>query len=262
MKETSKIYLDIESLLDIRQAILSKLMNIKDLVEYINSDEYNFRKTDIFPIDMSSYKSINDKHEIDLLERSTVTFILNAVRSKLENLEKRNSFYGETKIPEVLLNIYPFNLNEKQIDILQNLLFVKLDSKCIITVINKPISELTPYFIKSLDIIVCYIYNFTEWLNKHTDALSVTKIPDTMFYFPSIYKLEDTNNELEKINKLGFKDIFSYIEFLYSSIANITFLPIIFYTNIVTATSIIDKYNIELKNTKLGDQDGDSKSEV
>lgn len=257
MKETSKLYVDIESILDIRQAILSKLMNLEDLTNYVNSNDYNFRKNDIFPIDMNTYNNFNNKKEIDLLSRSTITYIVNTLRTKLMNLEKRNTYYGESKVPEILLNIYPFNLNEEQVKIIQNLLFIKLDSKCMINIINKPISEITPYFIKSLDIITCYIYNFSEWLDKHTDALSVTKLPDTIFYFPSIYKIQDDANELDKITKLGFKDIFAYLEFLLSSITNINFLPIVFYSNIVTSSTLIDKYNEELKDTKLGESDGD-----
>ena len=57
MTETSKIYVDIESLLDLRQAILSKLMNPKDLIDFVNTEEYNFRTTDNFAkVDMTKYE--------------------------------------------------------------------------------------------------------------------------------------------------------------------------------------------------------------
>jgi len=263
MKETAKILVDLDSLLDIRQAILSNLLNIEDLTNLINSEEYNFRDTDIFPnIDKDKYDEINNNRTDNLLPRSTISYILNILKTKIVNLEKRNTFYGETKTPEIILNIYPYNLTKEQIEHIQNLLFIKLDSKCLVNVINKSIEELTPYFIKSSDIITCFIYDFTIWLEKHTDALSAVKLPDTLFYFPSIYKIKYDKKQLEEINKLGFKDLFSYVEYLYSSVANISFLPIVFYSNIITASILIEKYNDVLKNTKLGDNDGDSSTEI
>ena len=94
MTETSKIYVDIESLLDIRQAILSKLMNPKDLIDFVNTEEYNFRSTDNFAkVDMAKYEEIYKSPTLDLLQRSTVTFIVNTIRTKLMNLEKRNALY-------------------------------------------------------------------------------------------------------------------------------------------------------------------------
>ena len=263
MKETNKILVDIESLFDIRQAMLSKLTNIDNLVNLVNSEEYNHRKVDIFKdIDMAEYEKINNNKTVDLLQRSTVTYIINVLKSKVQTLEKRNNFYGETKAPEIILNIHPFNLSEEQVNVLQNLLFVKLDSKCLITIISKSNAELTPHFIKSLSIIVCIIYNFSEWLSHNTDALNTIKLPDVLFYFPSVYKIEDTNNEMEKITKQGFKDVFSYLEFLLSSVANINFLPILFYSNLITASILVDQYNDELKNVSLGDDDGDISTEV
>ena len=77
MADTSKIYVDIESLLDVRQAILSKLMDPVKLAEFVVSDEYSFRKTDIFKnVDMVEYEKIYKDMTVDLLQRTTVTFIV------------------------------------------------------------------------------------------------------------------------------------------------------------------------------------------
>lgn len=263
MSETSKIYVDIESLLDLRQAILSKLMDPKSLLDFINSEEYNFRNTDNFTnVDMTKYEEIYKSMTIDLLQRSTVTFIVNTIRTKLMNLEKRNALYGESKKPEVFFNIYPFNVTQAQADALQNLLFIKLGKCCLVSIINKPIKEVGPFFIKSMNFTACFIYRVSEWIEQHTDSLNNIKLHDTLIYFPSIYKVEDVDNEIEKIRKLGFRDIFGYVEFLLSSAVNINFLPIVFYNNIVTSSILIDNYNKDLSKTSLGDNDGNISDEV
>ena len=263
MTDTSKIFVDIESLLDIRQAILSKLMDPVKLAEFVVSDDYSFRKTDIFKnVDMVEYDKLSKNLSIDLLQRSTVTYIVNTIKTKLMNLQKRNTYYGETKTPEILLNVYPFDFNEKQAEALQNLFFVKLGSCCLITLIKKPIEEITPYFIKSLDINTCYIYHANIWIEKHTDTLNKMKLPDTLLYFPAICKVEDDTNEIAKITKMGFKDIFGYVEFLLSSAVNINFLPVLFYNNIVSSSLLIDKYNEGLAKSSLGDHDVNIGDEV
>lgn len=263
MNNTSKIYVDIESLLDLRQAILSKLMDTEALLDFINSDEYNFRNTDNFAnVDMTKYEEVYKSMTVDILHHSTVTFIINTIRTKLMNLEKRNALYGESKSPEVVLNIYPFDMTQKQIEALQNLLFIKLDKCCFVSIINKPIKEISPYFIKNMNFTACFIYRASEWIEQHTDTLNSIKLPDTLLYFPAIYKVEDKTNEIDKIKKLGFKDVFGYVEFLLSSAVNINFLPIVFYSNIITSSILIDKYNKDLSKTSLGENDGDISSEI
>lgn len=263
MTDTSKIYVDIESLLDIRQAVISKLIDPVKLAEFVVSEEYSFRTTDIFKnVDMVEYDKIYSNLTVDLLQRSTITYIVNTIKTKLMNLQKRNAYYGESKPPEVLLNVYPFDLTKSQADALQNLFFLKLGSCSIVTLINKPVEEITPYFIKSLDINTCYIYRGNIWIEKHTDSLNTVKLPDTLLYFPSVYKLQDADDEIRKITKLGFKDIFGYVEFLLSSAVNINFLPILFYNNIVSSSILIDKYNEGLAKSSLGDFNGDISPEV
>ncbi len=57
--DTTKIYIDIDSLLDLRQAVLSRLMSLDQLTTYLQSEDYNFRTLDKFPIDMVQYAKIN-----------------------------------------------------------------------------------------------------------------------------------------------------------------------------------------------------------
>ena len=60
--------------------------------------------------------------------------------------------------------------------------------------------------------------------------------------------------------------MFNYTEFLLSSVANINFLPTVFYSNLITASRYLKKFNQELKDTDLTQDseeiDGDSIPEV
>lgn len=266
--DTGRVYVDIESLLDLRSAILSKLRDKEDLTTYLLSEEYNFRDIDKFPmINQEEYDSINSNKTNDLIPLSLITYIVNTLKTKIENLEKRNNFYNEKKTPEIVLNVHPFKLTEQQKNIIQNLLFIKLKTNTLVTVVDLPIKDISPYFINNSNFISCFIYNFQDWMNHHSSSLEKNKLTDTLLYFPALYSKEPEQKELEQITNLGFKDLFSYTEYLLSSVANINFLPVVFYSNIVTASLYLDKFNDALKKETLSKdveekKDGDSSPTV
>lgn len=269
MKETSKIYVDIESLLDLRAAVLLQLVKKDELLDYLNSEEYNFRQIDDFSVvNKDDYNRLDQDKPIDLIPCSVVTYILTSLKSKLNNLEKRNNFYNEKKVPEVLLNIYPFELSESQAKALQNMLFMKLETNTMVTIVRMSPKEVTPYFIKNSGVITTFMYSFKAWMNEHSTALEKTKLPDTIMYFPSLYHEKHDEKELQKITKLGFKDLFGYTEYLLSSVANINFLPVVFYSNLVTSSLYVDKFNDVLKDETLSPEseqekaNGDSSTKV
>lgn len=255
MKETSKIYVDLPSLLDLRMAMLRKLTTAEQLVEYLNSDEYNFRQIDEFKmVNQSQYKHLAENMTVDLIPASMVTYILVNLKMKLANLEKRNNFYNEKKVPEVLLNIYPFVLTDEQTKSLQNMLFVKLETNTMVTIIRMAPKDVTPYFIKTSGIITTFMYSFKDWMNCHTANLEKTKLPDVFMYFPSLAFDTVDEKDLQKIAKMGFKDIFGYTEYLFSSVTNINFLPVVFYTNLITASLYVEKFNDVLKDEPVSNE--------
>lgn len=257
-QKSAKIYVDIQSLLDTRQGVLAQLMEKEKLFEYINSDEYNFRNIDKFPVDMNEYNRINKEARVETLQNSMVTYIVELLKTKLFNMEKRNSFMGESKPPEILLNIYPYSLTEKQAELIKSALFVKLGLDCFIDVIKIKESDLTPYFIKNYNIIACFIYDVTHWLDIHLEALDKLKMPELLVYGPSLYKQFDNEKmkDIDEIRKMGFKDIFNYLEFFVMSVAGLSFLPVAFYSNVITASRIVEKFKSEVSKTSLAEEYG------
>lgn len=261
MTDTTKIYVDLASLLDLRQGTLYYLVEDKEkLAKYIQSEEYNFRETDTFPIvNQEEFDKLYKSADIKIIPQSIVTHILVTIQSKLANLGSRNAYYGETKTPEVMLNVYPYKLTEEQSAQLQNMLFVKLNTNTMVTITSMTPQELSPYFIKTSSISAAFIYDIQPWLDAHGDKIENVKLPDTILYFPSLFKEAPTKEDKEKIEKMGFKDIFSYTEYLFSTSVSLNFLPTLFYTNLVTANSYLTKFNEELKDTPLSNKDDDTK---
>lgn len=258
------IYVDIESLMDLRQGHLSLTGTDPDLLsEYLLSESYNFRETDELKYSsLQGYRDDLSRSDLKLLEGSTITHILGCLISKLDGLEKRNKFYNETLIPEILLNVYPFKLTQHQADHLRDLLFYKL-GKCVrVSVTYLEPAELSPLFFKNSNVISAFIYDFSTWLDTHTKTLEHTKIHDTLVYTPGLYRVKPTEEELRTFVKLGFKDPMSYTSYILSGVMVLNFLPVFFYSNLVTANYYLNKFK-DLTPTLNEDQsDGDSSPKV
>lgn len=254
MKETSKIYVDIESLFDLRQAVLYQLCEKDKLIAYLNSDEYNLRSMDRFSIvDQAQYDKLYNERDKSIIPYSVITYILNSLKSKIDTLEKRNAYFKENTEAEIILNIYPFKLTAKEAETFQNLLFIKLETSAIVTIVSMSSLELSPYFIKNSRIVSCFIYNFKDWMNIHSDTIESIKLTETIMYFPALHYDDHSEDDLKKIKGLGFKDMFAYVEFLLASVASINFLPVIFYSNLITSSLYVEKYTEELKKMDIND---------
>lgn len=265
--ETAKIYVDIESLLDLRQAALYKLVEDKEkLATYLNTDDYNCRVYDRFSIvDQKKYDHVYSILKKEDLQYSTVTYILFHLRNKINHLENRNKYYGETKKPELVVNTFPIIMSPEEANYIRNLIFVKLKTDAIISMVYIPTRDLSPYYLKTNGVVSCFMYNISKWMNLHMDALSTQKLPDTILYFPAIGHEEIDSKEEERVRKMGFSDHFSYLEFFMANVVPINFLPVPFYSNLITASVYTEKYGDQMKKHPLDNEEkkhGDSSSEI
>lgn len=246
MNDTNKIYIDIHSLLDIRQGLLIELMGLEQAVEFVNTDEYNFRENDTFKVDMNKYQELLNSGNIIVLRNSTISYLETVIQSKIPSLERHNIYNHTHRPPELVVNIYPFTLDSYHVKLLQNGIFVKFGSNIQVSIVSNPIEDYSPYLLKNSNFVYFFSYFPNLWLDKHSKALSNKDPLSTTFYFPAMSYTEITNEDMKGIKELGFKDIFSYTEYLLSSSIRITFLPIFMYTNTITATAIANKNKVDI----------------
>lgn len=241
MSATNKIYVDIQSLLDLRQSVLIELMGEESALEYVSNDEYNFREHDKFPVDQKLYLEKMSSKSPVIFKNATITYIEVLIKNKLTNLEKLNGFNGENSQPELVVNTYPYQLTQDQVRNIQNAIFVKLNVLCVVSIVYDQPSVWSPSYIRNNNVSSFFMYDFSGWMKHHSTKLINGDLKNCNVYAPSIGSAELTPEELKELKKLGFNDIFSYTEYILASACRIQFLPIVFYTNIITATAILDK---------------------
>ena len=81
----SIIYVDMESLFDLRQGVLATSVSDKDtIVDYLLSEEYNFREIDEFKYTLpTAYNEIMKSPSKTILEHSCITRIFLSLKEKI-----------------------------------------------------------------------------------------------------------------------------------------------------------------------------------
>ena len=238
MDKPVRIYIDIESLFDMRMGRLSFLYGEEELSKLLADDSYNFRDSDVFSIDMEEYDRLG-KDVRGILGRSVVTYVLGLVKEKLQGLEKTNIQSKKSKIPEIVLNVYPLILEEKEIEIIQSGIFMKLKEDVFISVVSMDMKEVGASFLSGGNFLYAFIYEFNEWLNVHLDDIVSrrVKLHDTLLYFPRLYK-GDRMSESKEVS-----DPFEYLMMLLSNVLHMRFLPPVFYSSLPIGIEIIENLN-------------------
>lgn len=240
MKEKNRIIVDLQSLLDIRQSALMEVMGKERALEFVTKEPYFHRDNDNFDVDPQLYaKAIADWTVA--LKNSSVTYIHVVINSKIANTERLNVFKAQDRETELLLNIYPYELPEHVTDAIRGGLFTKLTTPVEINIIRASPKELSPNFLKHSNAIELFCYDSSAWLDAHSEALSKGDRCECRVNFPAIGKRALEHSEIKEISKIGFSDIYQYIEFIFSSAIRINFLPIGFYCNTYIGMALMEK---------------------
>lgn len=244
----NRILIDLDSLLDVRQGVLSRLVqDPAALADYVASDAYNFREVDDFStlVNMQQYKALNQLRTKDIIKYSTITYLFSILKKRILEIDKRNIAVAETKRLEVLVNIYPFQLTQEEQTGIIDALFIKLGTEVYIRTIYLDTKDISPSFIRDNDIIELFIYDTSAWLDAQLNNVhqSGQKMHDHRLNFPALYNTPLSEDLRHKLSKQGFKDVFSVLEYLTSAYMAVNFLPTIFYNNIITSKAILDNFN-------------------
>lgn len=238
----SNVIADIDTLLDTRQGVLSKLMSGEDLLNLITSESYLMRERDEFEgVDMAVYKQMYKLRDKLTISNSIVSYMFNVVKSKVVSIMQKANFNDDIKEVNLLVNFYPYKLSEKDTDMIIDVIFRKMEVNTHIKPIFKSPEELSPAYLNIANIEELFIYDTNRWINAHAATLPVIRIVKRSVHLPAILTNKISDEDLQKFKKTGFKDIHAYLEQCFSPMVSLDYMPIMFYGNIITVSGELDK---------------------
>lgn len=242
MSSSANIMIDLDSLIDTRQGILSKFLEDDKLTELVTSEEYILRERDVFPdIDVDLYNKHYSERDKSTLSNGIVTYVFNIMKIKLSNIIHKATHNQDIKEINLLINFYPYKLTEKETDSIIDVVFQKLGLEIFIKPMWRSPEELNPTFIQNNNIIDLFLYDTNAWCNSNLQLLQATPITKHSIYLPALITNPLTDELKYKFDKTGFKDIHTLMEYGLSPFVVLNYLPILFYCNIITVSAYLEK---------------------
>ena len=198
----NNLLIDLDSILDTRLPILYSID--KDLTEQILKDNsYKTRVTNSFNyISSTVFKELYKLRNKQVLATPIPTPITDLITEY--TLETKTLLIDSKSDDElvVYVNIYPYNLNKKEIEIVTTRFKEMLPSFSKVEVINRRVQDISIDFL--IDNINVFIhYSGIEWFKYHMDVgeLSKRNLPNVMLIVPKLLDYTIPKNKAEEYFK-------------------------------------------------------------
>lgn len=227
-KEHSSILIDIDSLFDLRLSRINKVDS--DSIERILKGGYHTRLRDDFDIDMKKYGELDNDNNKDILTEAIVTPMLILLEEFAIETISNSINTPHKKVPEIILNVYPFKLTDKESSNLINPLIKITNELASISIVSMTIEEITPTYLKK-NISIFITYNYYQWLEQHSVNSNIKKVtcPSVTMLGPSIF-FREKNKEFEKVD-IG--KVFKTMMEMTKPVINLVLLPIENFSSII-----------------------------
>lgn len=183
--QSSNILVDLDSILDTRLATLQRLGT--DAVQNALNNDYFTRIADEF--ENIDFKAEYAKRDHKTLYQALVTPIISVINEFTQ--QTLTALVGSPfrRQPKLLLNIYPYQLDDQQTQaIVQGLAKVTLNT-IDIEVVNLNPEEITPIYVKH-NLAVMILYDYCQWLDIHSQNKNFleTQCPQVRLVVPLLLR--------------------------------------------------------------------------
>lgn len=213
-EEILGIYVDLDSLFDLRFALLSVLDPTLVIEEFLSN--YLTRKKDSFGyLTLDIFKRFYMRRNVDLLKISRMTPIISFVKEYIETIKMTTAIEGGDDRVNVFVNTYPYDLSDIELETIRKSLFPYFVNAENILVMKK--ENISPKWI-SLNCTTVIMYDGNDWINENIANKSLIRhqLLDTIFITPEIMNVREDLS----------KDDFGTIRDLTKIVVKLTHLPI------------------------------------
>lgn len=232
MSKGKRIYIGLDSLLDLRMGVLN-ILDTEFATEVTSNQSYYKRELDEFQgtkgiINKEQYNSILAKYPDVVLRSSIKTKIGTFLLPLISKFIKESMTAPVDNDISIDVNIYPFTFSDEEAKELVNVLNVTLSNVIRINIVNISIKNLTVDYVKN-NYRFMFMYEYHTWMNIHSEHIKASPLRNVLFYVPMIYfnnkPTEEHFKELNRINKTPFE----YTQQNLSPLISIDYLPIYLY---------------------------------
>ena len=205
----SRLLLSLDDLLDTRTGVLCDL-NPKLAAELLLDPAYAERIIDVFKgFNRDDFDKRYKERDKKVLSLSTSTKVGVIIFDFVQRVVNRNLESPFNMDPVVHINMYPYNLSDKEQSYIKAAVLTKLPLKPQIEFVNLSLEQITPQLLKE-NYKTAIMYHFWDWIEVQSKHENIKKcpLPDFTIFAPMLLKHVD--NQLPEDIAGKFADIITY----------------------------------------------------
>jgi hypothetical protein len=209
---TARIMVMLDCLLDTRHGTLA-IMNAEKAAAVLQDGSYHSRQCDKFEgFDENEFKKAYAARNVETLANSTLTECIRSIKDIMSQLKRQMIGMPYHDKIELVVNYYPYILDEKTIHAIRMSVARWLPAVESIEMVRISTAAMTPTFVKA-NYSGMFMYEYAHWIEQHKERFQKVIAPDVTLWGPAIYfKDPATAKELEEIKSLELPHPFEVTE--------------------------------------------------
>lgn len=232
----SKVYVDLDSLLDTRLGTLNRI-DPEIGIKYLTNPDYYTRDEDKFEgVDDEVFREMYNKRDKETLSVSSATqFCLELGRIVIDLVTESHVSPTRGEV-SVTVNTYPYILNKEEKEAIKACVMFYTKETVDVDVIYKPLEELDGTFFKQ-DYVAIAMYHYIDWIELHLAKIAMDPLFDINFIAPQIFFIDKPTDE-EDLKEMGDSETaFNAMELLMRGCFNLNLIPIEYFSTIPPTSS-------------------------
>lgn len=225
MNETNNkkqgIYVSLDALLDTRLGTLYEL-GPDIMLGAVENGYFKRRSEKFFNVDKEVFDEAYRSRNKLTLKQSGITKVIGFVNELVRSLNQQAIQTPLHTGPIVVLNIYPYKLEDSEVLTLTKAVAAATNQLCDVKTINLSEKQLTPEHCKQ-NYGIMFMYDYPLWLETQAENFSKLMCPEISLIVPGIYfKEEPTKDQLRELVN-NYMHPLRAVEFVSAAFINLTF---------------------------------------
>lgn len=182
----SRVYVDLDSLLDTRLGTIAKL-DTEVLQETLLDLDYYTRRENIFKgIDKEVFDKAYAERDLETLSLSPATLMCRELGKLVVDIVTESHTQPTRGKVRVTVNVYPYSLSDEDKEMVQNCVTYYTGETVDVDVVSLFPELVTPQMLKDTYSLVI-MYDYGDWLEKQSLNFAKQQVPDVTLLAPMVY---------------------------------------------------------------------------
>ena len=201
MDQAAKIYIDIDSIFDLRMSVLASIYPqvAKDL---LRDNDYWHRETDLWSlvtagrVSEAAFKAAYDKRNNATLQSSVMTGIIGPLVKLIADNEMALADGRPNREIALEVNLWPFTFDDEEMEAFVQLFNYRLGFEPRITFVSRSPSMVTPQWLLD-NFAAAFMYDFNGWIKIHLANLVNRRSQGFNLVVPRLFEQDPTKMTVE-----------------------------------------------------------------